>query len=80
MRVAKYLESFGQKILVTIFLYFNLKKKITKKWAIYGFHHSVDITEGASAQFPKWIFNFGPYGQIRTVKISIRLEYATFEG
>jgi len=30
--------------------------------------HKVDITEGASAQFPTWIFNFRPYGQLRAVR------------
>ena len=29
--------------------------------------HNVDITEGASDQFLTWIFNFGPYGQLRAV-------------
>ena len=29
------------------------------------YYHNVNITEGASAQFPIWIFNFWPYGQLR---------------
>ena len=29
--------------------------------------HKVDITEGASVQFPTWIINFWPYGHLRTV-------------
>jgi hypothetical protein len=28
-------------------------------------NHRVDITEGTSAQFLTYIFNFGPYGQLR---------------
>ena len=30
--------------------------------------HKVDITEGASAWFPTWIFNFWPNGQLRAVR------------
>ena len=30
--------------------------------------HRVDITEGASSQFLTWIFNFGPYEQLREVR------------
>ena len=39
--------------------------------------HRVDITEGASAQFLTWIFNFGSYGQLRAVrgKNSISMNY-----
>ena len=33
-----------------------------------GVSHRVDITESASAQFPTWIINFGPYGQLRPVR------------
>ena len=29
--------------------------------------HKVDKTEGASEQFPTWIFTFWPYGQFRAV-------------
>ena len=29
---------------------------------------AIDITESSSAQFPPWIFNFGPYGQLRAVR------------
>ena len=36
-----------------------------------GLFYKVDITEGASAQFPTWIFNFGPYGQLRAVRGNI---------
>ena len=38
----------------------------TKKGHGYSVHR-VDITEGASAQFLTWIFNFWPYGQLRAV-------------
>ena len=34
------------------------------KWS----SHKVNITEGASAQFPTCIFNFGPYGQLKAVR------------
>ena len=42
--------------------------------------HRVVITECSSAQFPTWIFNFGPYGQLNAVRenSSIKLKYATF--
>ena len=43
--------------------------------------HKVDITEGASAQFPTWIFNFRPHGQLRTEKENIHCEsLRTFGG
>ena len=29
-----------------------------------SYMHRVDITESFSAQYPTWIFNFGPYGQL----------------
>ena len=43
--------------------------------------HRVDITESSSAQFPTWIFNFGPYGQVKALRENylIMLKYATFE-
>ena len=39
--------------------------------------HRVVITEYSSAQFPTWIFNFGPYGQLNAVRenSSIKLKY-----
>ena len=36
-----------------------------------GLTHRLDITESASAQFPIWISNFGPYWQLRAVKEKI---------
>ena len=30
-------------------------------------NHKEDITEGASAQFPIWIFNFWPHWQLRVI-------------
>ena len=30
-------------------------------------NHKVEITKGASAQFPIWIINFWPYGQLAAV-------------
>jgi hypothetical protein len=30
--------------------------------------HKVNKTEGASDQFPIWIFNFWPYGKLRAVR------------
>ena len=38
--------------------------------------HKVDITEGASAQFPIWIFNFWPYGQLRAL---LKKNWADYE-
>ena len=35
--------------------------------------HKVNRTEGASDQFPMWIFNFWPYGQLRVVRGKIQL-------
>ena len=34
---------------------------------VHGQKHKVDKTEGASDQFPIWIFNFWPYGQPRAI-------------
>ena len=44
-------------------------------------HHRVDITESSSAQFPTWIFNFGPYGRLRPVSenSSIMLKVSKFQ-
>ena len=70
------------RVLLTFFIYFNLKTNkqfLQKMWAIYGFHHRVDITEGASAQFPTWIFNFRPYGQLRAVRKIVNY-YQLFHG
>ena len=30
--------------------------------------HKVDIKEGASDQFPKYVFNFWSYGQLRSIR------------
>ena len=35
---------------------------------VVAWHHRVDSTEGASAQFLTWISNFWPYGQLRAVR------------
>ena len=54
-----------------------------KKVSIEKRVHRVNITESSSDQFPTWVFNFGPYGQLRAVRenSSIMLKYnATFEG
>ena len=34
---------------------------------INAYLYRVETTESASAQFPTWIFNFGPYGQLTAV-------------
>ena len=38
-----------------------------------AYTHRIDITESASAQFPTWIFNFGPYGHLRAVREKFQL-------
>ena len=48
------------------------RNRISQKTSLTGstkhsFDHKVDKTEGASDQFPIWIFNFWPYGQLRAV-------------
>ena len=45
-----------------------------RQFVIYTPGQKVDITEGASAQFPTWIFNFWPYGQLRAVRGKINYE------
>ena len=52
----------------------NTHLEMIVKSNLLGNNHKVDITEGASAQFPTWIFHFGPHGQLRAVRKS------TFEG
>ena len=50
-------------------------------FAIVNQVHKVDITEGASARFPTWIFNFRPYGQLRAEREKIHYELLpTFGG
>ena len=50
-----------------------------KEFRLNSSRHRVDITESSST-LPTWIFNFGPYGQLRAVRenTSIMQEYATF--
>ena len=38
--------------------------------------HKVDITEGASVQFPTWIFNFWPHMQWRAVREPSQITFA----
>ena len=47
----------------------GLSKKIPIRSAttIKGHLHKEDITEGTTPQFPTWIFNFWPYGQLWAV-------------
>ena len=45
----------------------NTHLEMIVKSNLLGNNHKVDTTEGASAQFPIWIFNFWPYGQLRAV-------------
>ena len=41
---------------------FLASQKLSNFFQWVSFFHKVDITEGASAQFSIWIFNFWPYG------------------
>ena len=66
-------------------LYNTKRKKNEKKLKMHehgtferyvvAWHHRVDTTEGASAQCPTWIFNFGPYWQLRAVREKIMNYY-----
>ena len=60
---------------------FYSSQRKSSAFFLESYMHRVDITESFSAQYPTWIFNFGPYGQLRAVKenSSIILKYATFE-
>ena len=40
--------------------------------------NTVDITEGCWAQFLTWIFNFGPYGQLRVMTCKLRFDWLDF--
>ena len=44
-----------------------------------GAAHRVDITESFSTQFPTWVFNFGPYGQRRVVRVNSSIMLKTLE-
>ena len=44
----------------------------------YSCSHKVNITEGASVQFPIWIFNFWSHGQLRAALKKNRAYYEQF--
>ena len=54
---------------------FYSSQRKSSAFFLESYMHSVDITESFSAQYPTWIFNFGPFGQLRAVKENSSITY-----
>ena len=49
-----------------------------KKVSIEKRDHRINITESSSDKFPTWIFNLGPYGQLRAVRGNSSITHILF--